>query len=124
MAQTQAEIQLPDAVTQNSWDGISAFRIADYNGGQPPYPLEYAKIQFRMNSDSAPAKLTLDTDGNGLVITDAADWEFSVNEVKRLPLEPGRWYFDIRCIDTQNTCKTYVRGWLNVLPAYTKGGIK
>lgn len=77
--------------------------------------LASVEIDFRLNNVNNCTTAKTLTNGNGVTITDANTWAFTVDAITELDLAPGFYVYSIKCTDVTGRIKTYVRGSLTVL---------
>lgn len=71
-------------------------------------------MQFRRHVADASAGLSLDSDEDTIIITDAALWTFSIPTVLNFPLAAGVWQYDFETTDAAGFVRTYFGGTLTV----------
>jgi len=90
-----------------------SFRVT-INGAAPSSTLASVEIDFRART-SANCQTALQlTNGNGITITNAALWEFRIDRIAELDLDPAYYVFSIRTIATDGTRRNYIKGGMNV----------
>ena len=108
------QLNLEPIVRGDTWDGIPKI-VFEINGSPPPNDLAFVRMQFRQEPESNPAGASLDSDGNGIVINDAATWDITISPTK-LGLTAGKWLWDVETTDSTGEVKTYLAGTIEVLP--------
>jgi hypothetical protein len=68
---------------------------------------------FFRDEDNAVG-LELTSANSTITISDAANWEFTVNPVTPMTLAVGNWYWSIETTDSANIVKTRVFGTIEI----------
>ena len=101
-------------------DGVRDFGPVTFDGGTPPSPCGYVRMQFRNKETGALGyELTsVPAPGKGTIIIDNQEtWILRIPE-QRLPLDVGSWVYDIEIYqnaDMATPPDTLWRGELNVI---------
>ena len=110
---TTAIYNFPD-IMQGDTFGAQSFRVT-INDAAPSSALASVEIDFRANQAANCATALQLTNGNGITITNAALWEFRIDRIAELDLDPAYYVFSIRTIATDGTRRNYLRGGMNVI---------
>jgi len=109
---TTAIYNLPD-IMQGDTLKAQSFRVT-INDAAPSSTLASVEIDFRANQPANCQTALQLTNGNGITITNAALWEFRIDRIAELDLEPSYYVFSIRTIATDGTRRNYIKGGMNV----------
>jgi hypothetical protein len=107
----------------DTWDGVPVIGPILINGLQPAASLVSARMDFRQPVSKVLGHRLSTTPGVGegtVTIVDATTWEMTIPE-QDLPLDAGRWEWDLETTDTNGTVKTYYRGTQPVTGDKTHG---
>lgn len=108
---TTAIYNFPD-IMQGDTFRAQSFRVT-INNAAPSSTLASVEIDFRLNQAQCGTALQL-TNGNGITITNAATWEFTIDRIAEFTLDPSYYVFSIRTIATDGTRRNYLRGGITV----------
>lgn len=109
---TTAIYNLPD-IMQGDTLKAQSFRVV-INDAEPTSALASVEIDFRQNQRTNCAAALQLTNGSGVTITDAAAWEFEIDRIQELDLEPAYYVYSIKTIAADGTRRNYVKGGMNV----------
>jgi hypothetical protein len=109
---TTAIYNFPD-IMQGDTFRAQSFRVT-INDAAPISTLASVEIDFRVNQPANCATALQLTNGNGITITNAALWEFRIDRIAELDLEPAYYVFSIRTIATDGTRRNYIKGGMSV----------
>lgn len=109
---TTAIYNLPDIMQGDTFKAL-AFRVL-INDAQPPSALDSVAIDFRLNQPTNCQTALQLTNGSGVTITDAAAWEFEIDRIEAMPLDPAYYVYSIKTIAADGTRRNYVKGGINV----------
>jgi len=109
---TTAIYNLPD-IMQGDTLKAQPFRVV-INDAEPTIALASVEIDFRQNQPSNCATALQLTNGRGVTITDASAWEFEIDRIQELELEPAYYVYSIKTIAVDGTRRNYVKGGMNV----------
>jgi hypothetical protein len=110
---TTAIYNLPD-IMQGDTLRAQSFRVT-INDAAPSSTLASVEIDFRANQTANCATALQLTNCSGITITNSALWEFRIDRIAELDLEPAFYVFSIRTIATDGTRRNYLRGGMNVI---------
>jgi hypothetical protein len=78
------------------------------------------EVDFRPNNaNSCVTSLTL-SNGNGITITNATTWAFTVNRIASLNLDPGYYVCSFKFTDSAGRIRNYLRGNITILQPETR----
>ena len=109
---TTAIYNLPD-IMQGDTLKAQPFRVV-INGAAPSSALASVEIDFRLNQGTNCATALQLSNGSGVTITSAANWEFQIDRIQELELDPAYYVYSIRTIAADGTRRNYVKGGMNV----------
>lgn len=78
-----------------------------------------AFLQFRSESPTGYVALDLSI-GSGLTWTDDSTGILQLDQIDELPLCEGKYYYDVKVLETDLTKLTYAKGKMNVLGLITQ----
>lgn len=109
-----ALLDLLPVVQGDTWNGFNPVSVT-VNGSPPSSVLAYASMEFRrtLPPGTQPA-LVLNSNGNGITITNAALATFTVSPVV-LNIVPGIYNYYLKTTFADGTSKTYLSGKIEVL---------
>jgi hypothetical protein len=106
--------------TTFSGDTLDAQTFTVTRDGTALPNLASVEVEFRPNkTGSCSVDLSL-TNGNGITIINATTWNFRVDAIAELDLDPGYYVCSFKFTDTQGRVKNYLRGNLTVLQPETR----
>jgi hypothetical protein len=107
-----AFINLQPVVYRDTWDGLSNCSFTS-DGTAFASALSTVRMHFRDADGNIGLQLT--TPATGITITNAANWQFTVQPIASITLTEGPWYWSIEATDASARVKTYVSGMLPVI---------
>lgn len=110
------KIDLPPHMRGDVWEGLARETPILFNGVAPDYDLASVRMYFRnaKNGRFGYGFNSETTVGYGpITITNAANWEFDIAE-QLLPLDVGRWKWDLETVDTNGITRTLYDGVLTI----------
>lgn len=109
MACDPTSIRLKPVKYGDTWDGFTvAFSSTGTAFGSP---LASVRMFFKDSSGNLGMSLT---SASGITITDAAAWEFTIDEITPMALAIGSWNWSIETTDDDGKIKTRLAGTLIV----------
>lgn len=108
---TTAIYNLPD-IMQGDTLKAQPFRVV-INDDEPTSALASVEIDFRLNQAQCGTALEL-RNGSGITITNAAAWEFQIDQIEQFPLDPAYYVYSIKTTAANGTRRNYVRGGITV----------
>jgi len=105
-------ITLTPVVYKDTWDGLTECSFSS-DGTAFASPLALVRMFFK--NEDGEVGLELSSANSTITIDDAAAWEFTINPVSPILLEPGQWYWSIETTDDQDIVKTRLFGSLEIL---------
>ena len=109
---TTAIYNLPD-IMQGDTLKAQPFRVV-INDDEPTSALASVEIDFRLNQPSNCDTALQLRSGSGVTITNAAAWEFQIDEIQQFPLDPSYYVYSIKTTAANGTRRNYVRGGITV----------
>jgi len=113
-----ATYAFPDTFSKDTLDAIN------FSAARTPTAfddLASVEVEFRPSStNNCGVSLELTSAGGQITITDAAAWEFTINEIEELDLEPGYYVCSFRFTDVSGRRKNYLRGNITILQPETR----
>jgi hypothetical protein len=109
---TTAIYNFPDIMQGDTFKAQS-FRVTIDNEA-PSSALASVEIDFRANQPANCSTSLQLANGNGITITNAALWEFRIDRIAELDLEPAYYVFSIRTIAADGTRRNYLKGGMTV----------
>lgn len=103
-------------VEGDTWGGISSVTIL-VDGTPPSDDLASVKMEFRAGLTSSETLVSL-TSSDGITITSASNWEFSVSprQLDHLKFSNQPYTWAIQTVDVNGVIQTYLQGNISVLP--------
>jgi len=103
-------------VVGTAWGGISLISITE---GDPPVPptdaAQSCQMIFQASADGSP--LATLSNGHGITITNAANWQFTIPQ-QSLLLPVGKWQWIFLVTDVNGITNAYLRGTIQVYPLF------
>ncbi len=99
-----------------AWGGITSIKVRVKSTGLPPAnALVSCQMIFQNGNEGAPLQII--SNGNGITITDAANWEMTVPR-QNLALPVGKWDWLFSATDSMGISLPYGRGTIEVQPPF------
>ena len=109
---TTAIYNFPDIMQGDTFKAQS-FRVTIDNAA-PSSTLASVEIDFRANQPANCSTSLQLANGNGITITNAALWEFRIDRIAKLDLDPAYYVFSIRTVAADGTRRNYLKGGMTV----------
>lgn len=107
--------ELLSFVDGDTWTGIPSITILESDTGEPPVANASSCVFVIKRQASSTTALVRLTNGDGITITDANAWTFSIPK-QEVDLDPGVYYWAFQVTDTNAITLTHLQGSLKVLP--------
>jgi hypothetical protein len=120
---TPVNIPFEPHYRNDTWDGVPIIGPVKINGLQPVVALASARMDFRSFGSKVLGHRLSTAPGVGegtIAIVNAVTWEMTIPE-QDLPLEAGRWDWDLETTDVNGRVKTYYKGTQPVIGDKTHG---
>ena len=112
-----ANVILTPCVYKDTWDGLTDVSFSSEGSA---FASSLALVRMFFRDENNVVGLELSSANSTITITDANNWEFTINPVSPMLLAIGNWYWSIETTDDQNVIKTRVFGTIEILQDATQ----